>query len=231
MLMSSVADSLSPIMIRIIESSEFVSESAVGEIYKERKIKGNGTLRKVKSLSELNIDEMLDRLHEKSRSFTTDIAAKFHEKVRRIEERNFKTDVRLLRWMFQNTRPRIWLIGGGSLVEGDESYLRVGSCSIHQGKAQKVTSLSRRRGTFYTDVKSYRGGILVIGGESHNSIGTLEIYDPVQDKWAFLPDLPERLQYCSSVVDKDNLFISGGLNHSIGGCSGDMYRFCYSDKK
>ena len=71
----------------------------------------------------------------------------------------------------------------------------------------------------------------MIGGENHNSIGTLEIYDPVQDKWAFLPDLPERLQYCSSVVDKDNLFISGGLNHSIGGCSGDMYRLCYSDKK
>ena len=105
MLMSSVADSLSPIMIRIIESSEFVSESAVGEIYKERKIKGNGTLRKVKSLSELNIDEMLDRLHEKSRSFTTDIAAKFHEKVRRIEERNFKTDVLSLIHISEPTRP------------------------------------------------------------------------------------------------------------------------------
>lgn len=217
-------------MVRLIDNSEFVSESAVGEIYKERKSRGDGRLRKVKSLSELNIDDMLHRLSEGDDD-STSVVSRFHNKLLSSAQRTFKTDVRLLRWIYQKTRPRIWLIGGGSIVEGDKSYLRVDSGEIHEGSSNVMTELSRRRGTFYTDVKSYRGGILVTGGEGQNSIGTLELFNPIQNIWISLPDLPERLQYSSSAADRNDLLVSGGLNHSVGGCSDEVYRLCHNGKE
>ena len=51
----SVADALSPIMIRLMDQSDFVSESAVGTFIENARVSGNGRLRKVKSLSELNV--------------------------------------------------------------------------------------------------------------------------------------------------------------------------------
>ena len=46
--------------------------------------------------------------------------------------------MRLLKWIYQNTRPRLWLIGGGSIVEGDNSYMRVDNGDIRDGKASEM---------------------------------------------------------------------------------------------
>lgn len=228
----SVADSLSPIMVRLLDQSDFVSESAVGDIYRERKSKGDGRLRRVKSLSELNIDDMLARLCKAGDGASFNSSMTLQERAAtRQQVSSFKTDARLLRWMYHNTRPRLWLIGGGSIVEGDKSYMRIDSGEIRAGKASEMSQMSRRRGTFFTDVKCYRGGIVVIGGESPLSIGTLELYNPMQNKWTPLPDIPERLQYSGSAVDKDDLLVSGGLDHSHGGCSDVVYRLSHSKKE
>ena len=137
-------------------------------------------------------------------------------------------DIRMLCWLKKNTTEHVWVIGGGSILEGESSYLRVNRGDLFHGPVEEKSSLSCRRGTFFTDAKPWRNGIVVVGGEGQEAMGSLEIYNPVKDAWSALPDMPAKLQYSGSAVTERDLYLTGGLDHSSGGCSGSIYRLSQS---
>ena len=53
-------------------------------------------------------------------------------------------------------------------------------------------------------------GIVVMGGEEREAMGTLEFYNPVKDAWSALPVMPAKLQYDGSAVMDRGLYVTGG---------------------
>ncbi len=202
-------DVLLRIILTLFAYSGCLSEAATSDMDKTK-----GGLRRINSMSEFSDHkELMSRLSD--------------DNLDKIINHNcpvdYGIDIRMLCWLKKNTTEQVWVIGGGSILEGDSSYLRVNRGGLFHGPVEERGVLSCRRGTFFTDAKAWKSGIVVVGGEGQESMGSLELYNPIKDTWCALPNMPAKLQYGGSAVTEKNLYLTGGLDHTSGGCSNAVY--------
>jgi DNA-binding CsgD family transcriptional regulator/N-acetylneuraminic acid mutarotase len=62
---------------------------------------------------------------------------------------------------------------------------------------------------------SYGGFIFAIGGENERNVtGTVESYDPIQDKWATLKSKPVPVSNISAAIIRGKVYVPGGITSS-----------------
>ena len=101
---------------------------------------------------------------------------------------------RKLKKLSHMVSPQLALVGGGSILQGQESYMRVDVLHMKTHSWERRCSMKRSHGTFKTEALSWRGGLVSVSGDKQEAIGTVEMYDPTSDTWRFLPTLPLELQ-------------------------------------
>ncbi|GMS80291.1 hypothetical protein PENTCL1PPCAC_2466, partial [Pristionchus entomophagus] len=63
-------------------------------------------------------------------------------------------------------------------------------------------------------VVTYKNKIYVMGGNQHfvSRLSSVECYDPVEDTWTSLPDMPHSRADGAACVLGDLIYVSGGLS-------------------
>jgi hypothetical protein len=121
------------------------------------------------------------------------------------------------------TKSKLFLLGGGSIEEGLDSYRRTDRYDMNTNTWLTCKSMSKRRGTFKTEAVEFAGLIVVISGDDHSACGTIEAYNPFSNEWFDFPSLPRRLMLVGSSAMKHTLYVTGGLDKDTGESSDNCY--------
>ena len=105
------------------------------------------------------------------------------------------------------TSPKLALVGGGSIILGQDSYKRVDVLDLKSHEWTQRSPMKQSHGTFTTEALSWRGGLVSLSGDKQDSIGTVEMYDASTNRWSSLPCIPLELQYSASACTNDSFYI------------------------
>eukprot|EP01038_Epipyxis_sp_PR26KG_P005147 gene5147-7167_t len=112
----------------------------------------------------------------------------------------------------------IFIIGGGI------DSRRVVTYNMLQNKYFKTCGLSLKRSTAFS-VILHKGLIFVVSGTGDSSIGTVEIYNIIDNKWITIQSLPVALNDVSLLSVRGELYVIGGISKSG---SNSIFRFAGS---
>ena len=140
-----------------------------------------------------------------------------------------------LRLVYELTRERLFLVGGGSVDSGMNSYrLLEEMVPMSSGcvKWEQRREMPRHRGTFKMEATAWRGKLVLVSGDGAGMAGTLAAYCPLTDQWtSSLPSLPSPLIFVASAAGNDlqgdsaaGLYVSGGINKVTSRGSKAVYR-------
>jgi len=137
-----------------------------------------------------------------------------------IEKLDRRSPIRLLHEL---TRERLFIVGGGSVEQGLDSYKSVDEfAGSGKGWVQR-SPMMQCRGTFKTEACSFQGKLVTVCGDGNGSAGTLEAYCPLADKWTPLPDIPQPLSFVASASSTTALYVTGGMNKRDGSASAAVF--------
>ena len=136
-----------------------------------------------------------------------------------IEKLDMRSPIRLLHEL---TRERLYIVGGGSVEQGQDSYKALDEfAGSGKGWVQR-SPMTQCRGTFKTEACSFQGKLVTVCGDGNGSAGTLEAYCPLADKWTPLPDLPQPLSFVASASSTTALYVTGGMDKRDGSASANV---------
>jgi len=133
--------------------------------------------------------------------------------------------------LHEMTKSKLFIVGGGSIEEGLDSYRRTDRLDVNGNKWYECRSMSKRRGTFKTEAVEVAGLICVVSGDDHTACGTIEAFNPFSNQWFDLPSLPRRLMLVGSSAIQQTLYIAGGLDKDTGEYSDKVYSLNISSKE
>ena len=123
------------------------------------------------------------------------------------------------------TKSKLFLVGGGNIEEGLDSYRRTDRYDMSTDTWLSCKSMSKRRGTFKTEAIEFAGLIVVISGDDHTACGTVEAYNPLSNEWFDIASLPRRLMLVGSSATNKTLYVTGGLDKDTGESSDKCYSY------
>ncbi|GMT11150.1 hypothetical protein PFISCL1PPCAC_2447, partial [Pristionchus fissidentatus] len=106
----------------------------------------------------------------------------------------------------------IYAFGGGDTSEAYSKKM----WRYEGGNWKRCADMHEKRANMGGMVVIYQNRIYVFGGNQHfvTRLATCECYDPVQDSWTQLPDMPHQRADAAAVVVGDVIYVSGGLTHN-----------------
>ncbi|GMS80236.1 hypothetical protein PENTCL1PPCAC_2411, partial [Pristionchus entomophagus] len=104
----------------------------------------------------------------------------------------------------------VYVFGGG---DTNEAYSKK-MVEIRRGKWKRCADMNDKRANMGNMVVTYKNKIYVMGGNQHfvSRLSSVECYDPVQDTWTSLPDMPHSRADGAACVLGDLIYVSGGLS-------------------
>lgn len=109
---------------------------------------------------------------------------------------------------------KIYVIGGYS--DSSEYVVQIYNTKTGSWSTKTIPSSVQKQSLAACQV--YEGKIYIIGGRYYTSeyiyLDTVNIYDPVENKWSTGENMPVKASGCASVIKDDKIYIMGGTNNS-----------------
>ena len=113
-----------------------------------------------------------------------------------------------------------WLIEGSFNADG-----RVWELDPQANEWTEKTSMPAARARGASAVAAIDGKIYVAGGLGNGVRAEFSSYDPQQDRWETLPDLPQSLDHAAAAAVDGVFYVLGGRGGGIGAVSPAVYAF------
>ena len=103
-------------------------------------------------------------------------------------------------------------LSGGKKWDNDELIKALNSCIEFNTGSQtlKLSCMKDMRSAHSSSV--FQGRLVVAGGNNyeHQSLNTVEEFDPIENKWTYLPNMVYTRKFHKSIALKNKLFITNG---------------------
>lgn len=110
----------------------------------------------------------------------------------------------------------IYVIDGN--YEGSEHLVQIYNTKTDSWSTKTIPSSVQKRS--FAACHAYDGKIYIIGGRYFTTelvnVNTVNIYDPVEDKWSTGENVPIKASGCASVIRDNKIYIICGNNHETG---------------
>ncbi|KAF8382442.1 spe-26, partial [Pristionchus pacificus] len=104
----------------------------------------------------------------------------------------------------------VYVFGGGDTQEAYSKKM----WRFENGNWKRCADMNDKRANMGNMVVTYNKKIYVMGGNQHfvSRLSSVECYDPLQDTWIQLPDMPHSRADGAACVLGDMIYVSGGLS-------------------
>ena len=129
--------------------------------------------------------------------------------------RDFQLDTRLASLFY-----KCWII----IVGGVQNNRKCERLNLRNEKFTKCCGVSYKREDGF-DCVFHFGAVFVLSGSDAVSVGSVERYDIIADKWSELAPFPRPLRCMAIVSSGDELYVTGGFDSAVNARSAQVYCF------